>query len=90
MFLGLLQDLAVAPEWFNLDLAATPDRLGSLLVCFFTLAVFSFLYSDNPFYKFAEHVFVGLGTAYFTLQYYDEGILQREVRGAHRTASWPP
>ena len=76
MFLGLLQDVQAAPEWFNLDLAGQPDVLGSLLVCFFTLAVFSFLYSDNPFYKFAEHVFVGLGTAYYTLQYYDEGILQ--------------
>ncbi|UCD18783.1 MAG: hypothetical protein JSU64_04980 [candidate division WOR-3 bacterium] len=25
-----------------------------------TLAIFSFLYRDNPFYRFAEHVFVGV------------------------------
>jgi len=29
-----------------------------------TIAVFSFLYKDNPFYKFAEHVFVGIAAGY--------------------------
>lgn len=65
-----------APAFISLDPTGTNDVLGAWLVCFFTLAVFSFLFSDNPFYKFAEHVFVGLGTAYFTLQYYEEGVLQ--------------
>ncbi|MDX9857153.1 MAG: hypothetical protein RBT76_05145 [candidate division Zixibacteria bacterium] len=32
---------------------------------FLTLAVFSFLYQDNPFYKFAEHLFVGVSAAYW-------------------------
>lgn len=31
---------------------------------FLTLAVMSFLYKDNPFYKFAEHLFVGVSAAY--------------------------
>jgi len=31
---------------------------------FLTLAIFSFLYKDNPFYKFAEHVFVGFTNGY--------------------------
>ncbi len=35
--------------------------VGALL----TLMVFSFLYRDNPFYKFAEHVFVGVSAAYW-------------------------
>jgi hypothetical protein len=30
-----------------------------------TLMVFSFLYRDNPFYKLAEHVFVGVSAAYW-------------------------
>jgi hypothetical protein len=29
-----------------------------------TIAVFSFLYKDNPLYKFAEHVFVGIAAGY--------------------------
>lgn len=32
---------------------------------FLTLAIFSFLYRDNPFYKFAEHLFVGISAAYW-------------------------
>ncbi len=29
-----------------------------------TLSVFSFLYKDNPFYRFAEHLFVGVSAGY--------------------------
>ncbi len=35
--------------------------VGSVL----TLGIFSYLYKDNPFYKFAEHVFVGVSAAYW-------------------------
>ncbi len=31
---------------------------------FLTLCIFSFLYKDNPFYKFAEHLFVGVSNGY--------------------------
>ena len=30
-----------------------------------TLCIFSFLYKDNPFYKFAEHLFVGVSAGYY-------------------------
>lgn len=32
---------------------------------FLTLAIMSFLYQDNPFYKFAEHLFVGVSAAFW-------------------------
>jgi hypothetical protein len=32
---------------------------------FLTLAILSFLYRDNPYYKFAEHLFVGVSAAYW-------------------------
>ncbi|MEA3296939.1 MAG: hypothetical protein U9R56_03665, partial [candidate division Zixibacteria bacterium] len=35
---------------------------------FLTLAIFSFLYKDNPFYKFAEHLFVGVSAAFWMSQ----------------------
>lgn len=38
---------------------------GIWLSAFFTLAILSFLYRDNPFYKFAEHAFVGISAAYY-------------------------
>lgn len=31
-----------------------------------TLFIYSFLYKDNPFYKFAEHLFMGIGVGYTT------------------------
>ncbi|HPM76830.1 MAG TPA: hypothetical protein PK961_07045 [bacterium] len=30
-----------------------------------TLCILSFLYDDNPFYKFAEHLFIGVSAAYW-------------------------
>jgi hypothetical protein len=77
-----LQAAATERPFFDL-LVTQPDTdvLGAWMIALFTLCVFSFLYKDNPFYKFAEHVFVGAGTAFFTLQYYEEGIL--EMIGDH-------
>ena len=33
-----------------------------------TLMIFSFLYKDNAFYKFAEHLFVGVSAAFWLVQ----------------------
>ncbi|WP_339733178.1 hypothetical protein [uncultured Gimesia sp.] len=38
--------------------------LGLWVAAFCTLAIFSFLYGDNPLYKFTESVFVGVSAAY--------------------------
>jgi len=43
------------------------DLFGVWLSAFFTLAIFSFLYRDNPVYKLAEHIFVGVSTGYLVL-----------------------
>ncbi|MBN1296080.1 hypothetical protein JXA80_04820 [bacterium] len=34
---------------------------------FFTIAIFSFLYKDNPLYKIAESIVVGVAAGYFTV-----------------------
>ncbi|MFC1849504.1 hypothetical protein ACFL27_04765 [candidate division CSSED10-310 bacterium] len=45
---------------------------GTIVAIFFTLAIFSFLYKDNPVYKFAEHFFVGIASGYFiVIQYHN-------------------
>lgn len=41
---------------------------GLTMAAFLTLAIFSFLYKDNPFYKFAEHLFVGVSAAFWMCQ----------------------
>lgn len=39
--------------------------IGLWISAFFTLAIFSFMYRDNPFYKFAEATVVGVSAAYW-------------------------
>ena len=40
------------------------ELFGAWVAVFLTLAIFSFLYKDNPFYKFAEHAFIGISAGY--------------------------
>ncbi|MBU8932892.1 MAG: hypothetical protein KOO62_02685 [candidate division Zixibacteria bacterium] len=41
------------------------DGFKYTFAAFLTLAIFSFMYKDNPFYKFAEHLFVGVSAAFW-------------------------
>jgi len=41
------------------------NTIGVWVAAFFTLAIFSFLYKDNPLYKIAEAVVVGVSAAYW-------------------------
>jgi hypothetical protein len=41
------------------------EVLGATLAGILTLAIFSFLYKDNAFYRFAEHLFVGVAAGYY-------------------------
>jgi hypothetical protein len=50
---------------------------GLWMAAFFTLAIFSFLYRDNVFYKLAEAVFVGVTAAYYMVAGFWEGIVER-------------
>jgi hypothetical protein len=74
-----------APAWISLDTSMSGDVLGAWIVCFLTLAVYSFLYRDNPFYKVAEHLFVGLGAAWYTLENYEGGVLGPVREYLHQT-----
>ena len=45
----------------------TPETLWLTAAALVTLFTMSFLYKDNPFYKFAEHLVVGVSAGYFTM-----------------------
>lgn len=49
------------------------------LAAFFTLCVFSFLYKDNPFYRFAEHIVVGVSAGYFAIILYYNGLVPKLI-----------
>ena len=44
------------------------QSLGTWFAAFLTLSVLSFLYEDNPFYRFAESLFIGVSAAYWMVQ----------------------
>lgn len=44
------------------------DAFLITIAAFLTLAIYSFLYKDNPYYKFAEHLFVGVSAAFWMCQ----------------------
>jgi len=43
------------------------EALGIWIAALLTLAIYSFLYKDNPFYKLAEHIYVGVSTGYLVV-----------------------
>ncbi len=48
----------------------TGEILWNGLAVFLTLCIFSILYKDNPFYKLAEHLVVGVSAGYFAIILY--------------------
>jgi hypothetical protein len=40
------------------------EIIGTWIAAFLTLSIFSFLYKENPIYRFAEHLFVGVSVGY--------------------------
>lgn len=66
--LGVLFVISWIAKWTTYTANTMPPIVGGFMItlaAFLTLAVFSFLYRDNPFYKFAEHLFVGISAAYW-------------------------
>jgi hypothetical protein len=63
----------------------TAQLLWQTLAAILTLCVFSFLYKDNPFYKFAERLVAGVAAGFWTMlvfhtNFYDKVILTMQNR----------
>ena len=58
------------------------------IIAFFTLSLFSFLYKDNPFYKFAEHIFAGLSAGYYVGLIWHSVILQQMIDPMFDNGKW--
>ena len=46
------------------------ETIGIWVGAGLTLCIYSFLYKDNPFFKFAEHIYVGVSTGYLICMAY--------------------
>lgn len=60
---------------------ATIDVVGFWLGIFLTICILSFLYADNPFYKFAEHLFVGVSIGYIVVVQFKSNMWVKVERG---------
>jgi len=58
------------------------------IIAFFTLALFSFLYKDNPYYKLAEHIFAGLSAGYYIGLVWHSVILQTMIDPMFKDGKW--
>jgi len=57
----------------------TLQGLGVWIFAFFTLCVFSFLYKDNPFFKFAEHLAVGVSAGFSLIMMIEQTLLRQFI-----------
>lgn len=46
------------------------NLIGTWLAATLTIAILSFLYKDNPFYKLAEHIYVGISAAFWVIYFW--------------------
>jgi len=51
--------------------------LGTWVAALLTLGIMSFLYRDNPIYKFCEALFVGISAGYWFVSYFWQTLLPR-------------
>lgn len=56
------------------------DVLGFWLGIFLTFCILSFLYKDNPFYKVAEHIFIGVSIGYVVVLQVDDNLVPKLFR----------
>ncbi len=54
----------------------SPDP-GIWVAALLTLAVFSFLYRENPVFRFAEHLLVGVSAGYYLVQYFFSAVYKK-------------
>lgn len=62
--------------------------IGVWVAAFLTLSIFSFLYKDNPFYKFAEHLMVGVSAGYWVILLFYNTLLPNAIEPLFEQGRW--
>lgn len=63
------------PPTGTMETLSTPVIIGLWLQAVLTFAILSFLIKDNPFYKLAEHIFVGISAGYGVVVVWHEAVV---------------
>lgn len=53
------------------------ETIGIWVAALLTLAIFSFLFRENPAYRFAEHLLIGVSAGYYLVQYLDSTVYKK-------------
>ena len=64
------------------------ETAGIWLAAFLTLSLYSFLYRDNPFYKFAEHLLVGISVGFLIVIAYMDTVVPKIIDPLFVHKSW--
>ncbi len=72
------------------------EIIGIIVAAGLSLSIYSFLYSDNPLFKFAEHLYVGISVGYLiTLTVHQnlkqqvwDPLISKVIQGDFREAEW--
>jgi hypothetical protein len=64
------------------------DIFGYWLGIFLTFCILSFLYKDNPFYKIAEHLFIGVSIGYVVTKQYFDVVKPKAVENLFDKGQW--
>jgi len=55
------------------------ERIGIWIAAILTLAIYSFLYKDNPIYRFAESLLIGLSVGFLLVTAFDTTIIPKAL-----------
>jgi len=55
------------------------ETIGIWIAAFLTLSLYSFLYRDNPFYRFAEHLLVGISVGFLIVIAYMDTVVPKII-----------
>jgi hypothetical protein len=62
--------------------------LGAWVAAGLTLFIFTFLYEDNPLFKFAEHLYVGVSVGYTIVKTYDTVLVRLIYEPMVKEGDW--
>ena len=64
------------------------EFLGIQIAALLTLMMYSFLYKDNPFYKFGEHLYLGVSVGYFICVTWFEVFIPKLIIPLREDQNW--
>ena len=64
------------------------DTISTWIAALLTLAIFSFLYRENPVYRFAEHLLVGVSAGYYLVQYFYSAVYKKLWVPVYEEGQW--